>query len=230
LAIVWFLMSRARSRSASNSGSRLGRLPLALGEAGSAWPAILQVGVGQRVLDARLEGRGRSIASARSGSPIGGQPPMPASTSATWRKARRYEPSRLQLARHVHQAAEIASEQRVGAGGGDIASILADHRVRDRRILHAEGAAEAAADFPRLHFAEGEPVDTFEQLARLFLDAELAQARAGIVIGDAAPSKRAATRFFTPSTSTRNDMSSWLRRREPSARRPSAGSSSKRPG
>ena len=52
----------------------------------------------------------------------------------------------LQLARHVHQAAEIAGEQRAGAGRGDRRGLLLDDGVGDVGILDAERAAEAAAD------------------------------------------------------------------------------------
>ena len=51
----------------------------------------------------------------------------------------------LQLARHVHQAAEIAGEQRVGAGRRDVLGLLGDDGVGDVRIFDAERAAEAAA-------------------------------------------------------------------------------------
>ena len=69
----------------------------------------------------------------------------------------------LQLARHVHQAAEIAGQQRVGAGRGDVAGLLADHGVGDLGILHAERAAEAAAHFWRLHLAQREALHRAEQ-------------------------------------------------------------------
>ena len=61
-----------------------------------------------------------------------------------------------------------------------------DHGVGDVGILDAERAAEAAADLGVLHLRQRQPVDGGQQLARLRLDAELAQARAGVVIGDAA--------------------------------------------
>ena len=37
----------------------------------------------------------------------------------------------LELAGHVEQAAEIAGEQRVGAGGRDVGRLVADHLVGD---------------------------------------------------------------------------------------------------
>ena len=50
-----------------------------------------------------------------------------------------------QLAGHVHQAAEIAGEQQVGAGRGDVLGLALDDGVGDVGILDREGAAEAAA-------------------------------------------------------------------------------------
>ena len=53
----------------------------------------------------------------------------------------------LQLARHVQEATEVARQQRIGAGGGDIGRFFAHHGIGYFRIFHSEGAAEAAADF-----------------------------------------------------------------------------------
>ena len=92
-------------------------------------------------------------------------------------------PCALELAGHVEQAAEIAGEQRVGAGRRDIRGLVAHHLVGDLRILDAERAAEAAAHFGARQLGELRPVDRAQEKARLLLDAELAQARAGIVIG-----------------------------------------------
>src|ERR1700688_3714940 len=50
-----------------------------------------------------------------------------------------------QLARHVHQAAEVATEQHVGAGGRDSLRLLADYCIRDRWVFDAERSAKAAA-------------------------------------------------------------------------------------
>src|SRR6266566_3895078 len=52
----------------------------------------------------------------------------------------------LQLAGHVHEAAEIAGQQQIGAGRRDGGGFLADDGIRNLRILHAKSAAEAAAD------------------------------------------------------------------------------------
>ncbi len=91
-----------------------------------------------------------------------------------------------QPAGDVEQAAEIAGQQRVGAGGGDVGRLVAGHAHRDVGIFDAEGAAEAAAGFRALEFDQRRALDAFQQPARLLLDAQLAQAGAGIVIGDRA--------------------------------------------
>ena len=143
-------------------GQPLGRLAAALGEAHlQLGERILQVGVGQGRADILLEvvgGRFHQPAPGSRGARRWRQiPPMPASTSATWR-TRIGAAFALQLARHVHQAAEVAGQQRVGAGAGDIGRFLANHGIRYFRVLHAEGAAEAAADLGRLHLAQREPL------------------------------------------------------------------------
>ena len=53
----------------------------------------------------------------------------------------------LQLARDVHEAAEVAREQGISAAGRDVGGLALDHAVGDVRELDAEGAAEAAAGF-----------------------------------------------------------------------------------
>ena len=93
----------------------------------------------------------------------------------------------LQLAGHVHEATEVARKQQVRAGCGNVVGLLADDHVRDRRIFDAERAAEPAANFGVPHFPDLESLDGSQQLAGLPLDAELAQPRAGVVIGRAAP-------------------------------------------
>ena len=103
---------------------------------------------------------------------------------------RRVEDARLrafaaQFAGHVHQAAEIAAEQQVGAGGFDIAGLFADDGVGNIGIFHAESPAEAAAGLLAFERAQLQALDRAEQRARLRLDAKLAQAGAGIVIGRA---------------------------------------------
>src|SRR5579885_3190237 len=108
----------------------------------------------------------------------------------------------LQLAGHVEEAAEIAGEERVGAGGGDIGGLLRQHLVGNLRILDADGAAEAAADLGARQLREPEPLDAREQPARLRLDAELAQPRARIVVGDGAvvAGRHGSCRGYPPGT------------------------------
>ena len=109
---------------------------------------------------------------------------MPASTSATWRDfvAR---PSRFSLpAMFIRQPRSPASS--VPAPVAAICcGLLLDDGVGDVGIFDAERAAEAAADVGVRQLAQVKPRDRFQQLARLPLDAELAQPGAGIVIGDA---------------------------------------------
>ena len=63
------------------------------------------------------------------------------------------------------------------------AALSVDHAVGDLGILDAEGAAEAAADLRRSASPSSVSPPLRQEPARLLLDAELAQARAGIVIG-----------------------------------------------
>ncbi len=142
------------------------------------------------VLEARRGGGDAHFACASAGSPIAGSSVMPASTSATWR-AFTAPALTLQLARHVHQAAEIAGEQGVGAGRDDLVALARDDRVGQFAVFDREGSAEAAADVGLVELDQAEAFDAGEQLARLVMHAELAQARAGIVIGgDAGKARR----------------------------------------
>jgi len=84
----------------------------------------------------------------------------------------------------VHQAAEIAGEDRAGPGRGERLDLVRDHAAGDIGIFHAEGAAEAAADLAIRRLCQCQALDRAEQGAGAGLDAQLAQARAGIVIGD----------------------------------------------
>src|ERR1051325_5749474 len=89
----------------------------------------------------------------------------------------------LQLARHVHQTAEIPGEQHGGAGRRGVRRLLLDDRVGDVRILDAEGAAEPAADVGIAHLRERESAHRAKQPARLDAHAALAQARAAVGTG-----------------------------------------------
>ena len=148
----------------------------------------LQSRVVQRLMRVFLElGRRRDPAHRPASglpSPIGGPSAMPASTSATWRTLIG-DALALKLAGHVHEAPEIAREHRVGAGRrGCRRSFRATIAFESSPYLVANSAAEAAADLRVGQFDQLQPLDAREQPPRLRLDAELAQARAGIVIGD----------------------------------------------
>ena len=83
---------------------------------------------------------------------------------------------------HVHQAAEVAGEQRSGPGARHGGSLVLDHGGRDVGIFDAERAAEAAAHLRVRHFGEREALHLRQQGARLVLHAEFAQPRAAVVI------------------------------------------------
>ena len=95
-------------------------------------------------------------------------------------------PFALQLARHVHQAAEIAGKQGRGPARNDIGGFLRDDCVGYFSVFDGERAAESAADVRAAQFDEPQALDGRQKLARLARDAQLPQARAGIVVGDVA--------------------------------------------
>ena len=205
-------MSRAPSRSASNSGRRSAAWRAALGEADvQLGQRVLQIGIGQRARATfALKSRGWSISHQPvlpSGSPIGGVSPMPASTSATWRTAHRAAFA-LQLAGHVHQAAEIARQQRVGAGGGDVGRLVARPWRRRSPDISRRRCRRSRSRLPASGISLSvSPATDASRRRGCCLDAELAQARAGIVIGRRC--RRSAPRpRSTPRTSTRKDISS----------------------
>jgi hypothetical protein len=63
---------------------------------------------------------------------------------------------------------KIAGEQHVGAGCVDVADFLGDDGIGNVGILHAEGAAETAADIRIRHLPDFDALDIAKQLARLF--------------------------------------------------------------
>src|SRR5215472_136998 len=77
----------------------------------------------------------------------------------------------LQLADHVHQAAEIAGKQQIGTGRRDGGGLLGDDGIRNFWILHAERAAEATADLGVAHLGEPQPFHGGEQAPRLIAHA-----------------------------------------------------------
>jgi hypothetical protein len=107
---------------------------------------------------------------------------MPASTSHV--TAFHLRAVARQPAGDVQEAAKIGCEQASRAGLDDIADLGLIDGARDPRVFDREGAAEAAAHFGLLHLGERKPVDAFEQSPRRIAHLQLAQARAGIVIGD----------------------------------------------
>ena len=104
---------------------------LALGGAGGAVDRDLERAVGQRRVGARLEARvpartaSALLADRRA---VGHAGQHLDRVEAAHRGA-----AAVQLARHVHQAAEVAAQQQLGAGALDRLRLLLDDRVRDRR-------------------------------------------------------------------------------------------------
>src|SRR5688572_5775105 len=91
-----------------------------------------------------------------------------------------------QAAFDVEHAAEIAEHDRVCRRRRDAIAFHVDDAGRDVTELDRERAAEAAARFGLVHFAQRESVDLRQQFPRLALDAELTQTGARIVVGDRA--------------------------------------------
>src|ERR1700674_5519493 len=86
----------------------------------------------------------------------------------------------------VEHAAQVAEHYGVGAGAGDVGTLLVGDPGRDLAELDGEGATEPATLVRRSHFPEGEPGYLRQQLTRLRLHPQLAQSGTGVVIGDAA--------------------------------------------
>jgi hypothetical protein len=108
----------------------------------------------------------------------------PARTSAVWKTLT--FAAALQAPGQVQQAAQVAAEEGVGAGLGQAGELVVGEAAGDLRVFHAEAAAEAAAHLGVGHLGELQPAHAAEQQARLGLDAELAQARAGVEVADGA--------------------------------------------
>ena len=146
----------------------------------------LQRRIGERGGDARLEG-GRPLHGAPRDAAwaIGGSPISPASTSATCRQATG-EPCRDSLPATFIRQPSSPDSTSSGADAIDVGRLCRDHGVGDVGELHREQPAEAAASFGAGHLDQLQALHGGEQAARLLLDLELAQARAAVVIGDAA--------------------------------------------
>ena len=84
----------------------------------------------------------------------------------------------MQAPGDIHQAAEIAGQQGIGAGGNDIVDLGVDHAPGNIRVLDAKQAAETATGFAFRGFGQGHSLDLGEQRPGLFLDPHLAQGRA----------------------------------------------------
>ncbi len=95
-----------------------------------------------------------------------------------------FPPLARQLARHVHQAAQIAGKQHVRAGFRDMPCLALDDGVGDLGVLDREGAAEAAAHVGIDELHELQALDRAQELSRLLAYAQLPQARAAVVVGD----------------------------------------------
>jgi hypothetical protein len=107
---------------------------------------------------------------------------MPASTSAMWRTATG-EPFRESLpAIFIKQPRSPAST--VGAPLSTMFCALLYDRAGDVAVFDREGAPEAAAYLGFIHLDEREALYAAQKPPRLRLDAEFAQARAGVVVGD----------------------------------------------
>ncbi len=91
-----------------------------------------------------------------------------------------------QLARHVHQTAEVTRDEGAGAGVDHGRGLALDDGIRQLAVFHREGPAEPAADVGILHLDEVEAPHAVQELARLSLDAEFPKPRTGIVISDGA--------------------------------------------
>src|SRR5229473_8669302 len=74
-----------------------------------------------------------------------------------------------QLAGDVQEAAEVAGEDRIGAGRNDLGRLVGDHLVGDFRVFDAERAAKPAAYFGLCQLKEAQPLDRSEQSPRLRL-------------------------------------------------------------
>ena len=75
----------------------------------------------------------------------------------------------IELAGDIEQTAEIAGQNRFGAGRDDIGCLVGDHLVGDLGIFNAERAAKAAAYLGSRQFLQLQPGDRGEELARLML-------------------------------------------------------------
>src|SRR3954464_14023124 len=126
-------MRRPRSRAASNSGkseSAAARLRSAVAVVRSI--AIFRVASTSAVAVRVLNGS-RVLCMVQPSSPMAGPWPSPARTSI-FVKGAPPRASPAELARHVHQAAEIAAEQDLGPCLLDGGSLLRDHSIGTQKV------------------------------------------------------------------------------------------------
>ena len=163
-------MSRALSRSASNSGRAAAALARLLDEFRTDMAQrLLERGIVQRPVGIFLELRRGGVNGHRrssSGMPIGG-PFGHAGQDLGHVPHLRVRAAARQLAGHVHQAAEVARPPGAGPRGDHVIGLALDDAVGQLAIFHREGPAETAADVGVLHFDEIEPAHRAEQGARL---------------------------------------------------------------
>src|SRR5712691_5197893 len=182
--MVWSLRDRPASRRASNSGSRsIARRRLSGNPVRASPRARCRLSLARPARAFAL--KVRLVASIR---------------FLPWRADRRnflghagehlgdvtnFDPPALpiELARHIEQTAEIPSQNRFGAGGDDVGFLVGHHLVGDLRVFDAKGATKAAAQLGPRQLLQPDPGNRCKEQPRLKLDPELAQPRAGIVVG-----------------------------------------------
>ena len=84
----------------------------------------------------------------------------------------------------IEHTTQITENHGISAAGGDVLAFAFSDMRRDLAELQRERATETAALFALVHLAQFGTLDLRQQCAGLLLDAEFAQARAGIVIGN----------------------------------------------
>ena len=97
----------------------------------------------------------------------------------------------IQHAFDLHEATGVIGNDIVRAGLGDGGAFDFAHGGGNHGEFHGEGAAETAAGFAIVEFNQLQAAHVLEELARLFFNAEFAQAVAAVVEGGAAFKARA---------------------------------------
>ncbi len=89
-----------------------------------------------------------------------------------------------QAAADVHQAGRVAAGAQLGAGAADVGGLVREHRRGDVRVLHREGAAEAAALVGLGQLGQFDAADRAQQVQLPVAEPEQAHAVAAGVVGD----------------------------------------------